>query len=82
MNDEIRAAVQARLTEKHMTRADLARAVGKTPQEISRALNGRKDGGSIPSLWQAILDALDLRLTVEAGAAPQTKGGEEEKAQP
>ena len=72
MNEEIREKVDARLHEKHMTRADLARAVGKTPQEISRALNGRKDGGSVPSLWQAILDALDLRLTVEAG-----KGGEE-----
>lgn len=65
MNNAIRAAVVDRLNEKHMSRADLARAVGKTPQEISRALNGRKDGGSVPPLWSAMLQALDLRLTVE-----------------
>ncbi len=53
-----------------MTRADLARAIGKTPQEITRALNGGKDGGGkVPTLWASILEALDLRLTVAAGAA-------------
>lgn len=79
MNDEIRAAVQARLDQKHLTRSDLARMVGSHPNTISRALNGGKDGGGkIPDLWQSILEALDLRLTVEAGAAPP-KGGEEEK---
>ena len=64
MNDEIRATVSACLEAKHMTRADLARAIGKTPQEITRALNGGRDGGGkIPSIWTAILIALDLRLT-------------------
>jgi len=63
MNDEVRAVVSARLGQKHMSKADLARAVGKTPQEISRALNGRKDGGSVPKLWADILSALDLELT-------------------
>jgi len=67
MNDEIRAAVAARLQERHMSRSDLARAVGKTPQAITRALNGGKDGGGqIPGIWAAILEALDLRLTAEA----------------
>lgn len=78
MNDAIRAAVKARLDEKHMTRADLARVLSKTPEEITRALNdtgGR--GGKVPPLWAAILEALDLRLTVEAGQA--TKPGEEGK---
>ncbi|WP_146160576.1 hypothetical protein [Deinococcus arcticus] len=68
MNEDIRAAVSARLEEKGMTRADLARAVSRTPEEISRAINntgGR--GGKIPDLWAAILEALDLRLTVEPG---------------
>ena len=65
MNDEIRAQVQACLDQKHMTRADLARAVGKTPQEISRALNGSAKGaGTAPPLWASILEALDLSLTV------------------
>ena len=67
MNEEIRAAVNARLNEKHMTRADLARAVGKHPNAITRALNGLPDGGKVPPLWAAILEALDLRLTVEPG---------------
>jgi transcriptional regulator with XRE-family HTH domain len=57
MNDEIRATVSARLTAKHMSRADLARAINKTPQEITRALNGGRDGGG-----KAIFAALDLQL--------------------
>ncbi|GAA5438168.1 hypothetical protein Daqu01_03312 [Deinococcus aquaticus] len=67
MNDEIRAAVEARLRDKGMSRADLARATGKLPQAITRALNGGKDSGSPPPVWAAILEALDLRLTVEPG---------------
>ena len=64
MNDEVRAAVSARLEQKHMSRADLARATGKTPQAITRALNGGKDGGGqVPGIWQDILEALDLELT-------------------
>lgn len=63
MNDEIRATVSACLEAKHMSRADLARAIGKTPQEITRALNGGRDGGGkVPSIWTTILTALDLRL--------------------
>ena len=46
-----------------MSRADLARSTGKTPQAISRALNGGKDSGSPPPVWAAILAALDLELT-------------------
>jgi lambda repressor-like predicted transcriptional regulator len=71
MNPEIRAAVDARLKEKGMSRADLARAVGAQPNNVTRALNdtgGR--GGSIPPLWAAILEALDLELT----AQPRTPG--------
>ncbi|MBZ9750728.1 helix-turn-helix transcriptional regulator [Deinococcus sp. HMF7604] len=65
MNEEIRAKVDARLREKGLSRADLARATGKTPQAITRALNGGKDSGSAPPVWAAILEALDLHLTVE-----------------
>ena len=74
MNDEVRAAVAARLEDKHMSRADLARAVGKTPQEITRALNGGHGGGEVPKLWAAILEALDLKLT----AQPQALGERED----
>lgn len=63
MNDELRAVVNARLAEQHMSRADLARATGKHPNAISRALNGGKDSGSPPPTWAAILDSLGLTLT-------------------
>ena len=65
MNPDIRAAVDARLKEKGMSRADLARAVTAQPNHITRALNdtgGR--GGSVPKLWADMLQALDLELTV------------------
>ncbi|MDV6376107.1 helix-turn-helix domain-containing protein [Deinococcus arenicola] len=62
MNDAVRAAIGARLQEKDMSRADLARAVNRTPQEISRALNGTRGGGSIPAIWTDVLDALGLTL--------------------
>lgn len=76
MNDEIRAQVQARLEQKHMTRADLARATGRSPQTISRALNGTGEGaGTVPALWAAILEALDLDLTV----SPKKASGEDRK---
>ena len=63
-----------------MTRADLARATGMHPNAITRALNntgGR--GGNVPPAWLAILEALDLRLTVEPGAAPASQTSAEGK---
>lgn len=79
MNDEIRAQVAAHLKEKGLSRADLARATGIHPNHITRALNntgGR--GGNVPPVWQAILGALDLRLTVAPGAPKpcEEEGGE------
>ena len=65
MNDEVRAAVDARLKDRHMSRADLARAIGKTPQTVTRALNGTEGGGTVPPLWAAILEALGLELTAQ-----------------
>ncbi|GHF32374.1 transcriptional regulator with XRE-family HTH domain [Deinococcus metalli] len=69
MTDEIRAAVDTRLKAKGLSRADLARATGIHPNHITRALNntgGR--GGNVPPVWQAILEALNLRLTVQEGS--------------
>lgn len=63
MNDAIRTAIDEHLRAEGMTRSDLARATGKTPQAITRALNGGKDGGGqIPGIWAAMLDALGLEL--------------------
>ena len=63
MNDAVRAAVNARLHEKKMSRADLARATGLRPQAVTRALNGAEGGGTVPPAWAAMLDALGLTLT-------------------
>jgi predicted transcriptional regulator len=69
MTDEIRAAVVARLTERGLNRTELAHISGKTPQAISRALHGGKDGGGqVPGIWLSILDALDLELVVQPKA--------------
>jgi hypothetical protein len=48
-----------------MSRADLARATGRHPNSITRALNGYEDGGKVPPLWASMLETLGLRLTVE-----------------
>ena len=61
-----------------MSRAELARTVGKTPQAITRALNGTPDGGTVPPLWAAILEALDLELTAQPRQAGNSKTGEGE----
>ena len=85
MNDELRAVVNARLREKDMTRADLARATGKHPNAISRALNGGKDSGSPPPVWAAILEALGLTLTAlpteQTTSAAQSPAGEAGRAE-
>ncbi len=81
MNPEIRADLDARLKARGMSRADLARATGAHPNAITRALNdtgGR--GGSIPLIWAAMLDALDLELTTRprppgAGTGAGQEGG-------
>lgn len=70
MNGRVREGIDTRLKEKGMTRADLARAIGRTPQTITRALNGGEGGGSVPPLWAAMLEALDLELS----AAPKDGG--------
>lgn len=64
MTDEIRQAVNERLAQQGMSRADLARAMNRTPQEITRALNGGKRGGEVPKLWQDLLDVLGFEIVV------------------
>ena len=78
MNDQVRALIDARMREKGMSRADLARAIHKTPQTVTRALNGNEGGGTVPPLWAAMLDALDLEPTVQPRTPrPGTGSGQE-----
>lgn len=64
MTPEIRRSIIERLNELCITRAELARRAQRTPQVISRALNGGQDGGVVPQTWQAILEVLELELIV------------------
>ncbi|WP_034342302.1 hypothetical protein [Deinococcus misasensis] len=64
MNEDIRKAIQEVLHQRHISQADLARKLEKTPQEISRALKDPIKGGKIPELWQSILDELDLEMVI------------------
>lgn len=63
MNKRVRQALDHRLLEKGMSRADLARAIGRKPQTVTRALNGNVGGGEVPPLWAAMLEALELTIT-------------------
>lgn len=69
MTEEVREKMTERMQEQGLSRADLARAVARPPQAITRALNGTKDGGTVPPLWAAMLDALGLELTVRSKQA-------------
>lgn len=55
-------AIRTRLKELGMTQAQLAEKIGTTPAILSRSLGGalvRQD-----SHWPAILDALNLQVTI------------------
>jgi len=65
MNNLVREKVKQALKSRDLSQADLARMVAKTPQAISRALGGGVDSGSVPPIWQNILETLDLELTIQ-----------------
>ncbi|MFC6748520.1 helix-turn-helix domain-containing protein [Deinococcus aquaticus] len=64
MNDRVRELIDTRLREKGMSRADLARAIGKTPQTVTRALNGNEGGGNVPPVGR---DSRGTRLAPDGG---------------
>ena len=62
VNTEVRAAVEAELTRQALTKGELARRLGVTPQALSRTL---KHVEAERTLWPRILKELGLRLTIE-----------------
>lgn len=60
---KIRAQLLERMAEKGARQADLARQLGVSPQALSQILKG--DRGKLPSSLVAVLDALDVELTVQ-----------------
>lgn len=62
VNTEVRAAVEAELTRKGLSKTELAQRLGVKPQALSRTLR-HVEGER--TLWPRILKELGLRLTVE-----------------
>ncbi|MBZ9712152.1 hypothetical protein [Deinococcus multiflagellatus] len=62
MNEDIRAAIRAKITAMGVSQAEAARQMGLEPQELNRALQSR---GKIAPVWQTILDYFNLELTVK-----------------
>lgn len=66
MNDHIRSVVKQVLKQRGITQLELAQKLGMKPPHISRMLSSGADGGGkVPENWEAILEALQLELTVQ-----------------
>ena len=63
-------AVRAARTRRHLTQAQLGRAVGLSQSEVSRIELGFGSGAPI-RIWLALAAALGLRATFELGRDPQ-----------
>lgn len=63
-NDEkIRAGIRSVMTEKGIRQAELARAIGVTPQSLNQVVGGAR--AALPKSLTAVLDELDLELAVK-----------------
>ena len=66
VNEQLRNALLAVLKERNISQAELARRAGVPRQNISRALTSSDPQGKVPPIWEKMLDALGLELTVKA----------------
>ena len=64
MNDQIREAIRVQMARKDMTQAKLAEKAGVSKQYIHKLVRGKT--GNLSESWTKILDALELRLSVES----------------
>lgn len=62
VNDEIRARVREAVKRLPISQAEFARQIGVTPKVLNRALLVQ---GKTPEVWEKMLDALGLELTVK-----------------
>ena len=65
VNEQLRNALLAVLKERDISQAELARRAGVPRQNISRALTSESPQGKVPPIWEKMLDALGLELTVK-----------------
>ena len=62
MTDHLRAQLRAYLVDHDLTLSALAAAIGTDRHSVSRALGSN---GAVPPIWQKMLDALGLELTLQ-----------------
>ncbi|MEM7735559.1 MAG: helix-turn-helix transcriptional regulator [Deinococcota bacterium] len=63
MNDVIRQQVRDELAKRDMNQSQLAAKIGVSRQYLSNVLRGVS--GKTPSIWQQLLDELELELVVQ-----------------
>ena len=61
MTDELRVQLRQYLADHDLTQAELGARIGTDRHTISRALSRN---GSVPLIWQKMLDALGLELVL------------------
>lgn len=62
-DDLIRQRIRARMQERGLTQAELARQLGIKPPSLAQILSGRR--GKVPESLLAVLSALALRVDVQ-----------------
>lgn len=74
IDQQFRDAIESELKARQMSRSDLARAMGRSPQYVCEYLNGRKTAG--PDVMEQFFAALGLvpRLTSSPLKPLQTAG--------
>ena len=67
VTDDIKAELRAQIARQGKTLSEVAREIGTSRNQISRMLSAkRKDtSGQLPEVWEALLDHLGYKLTVE-----------------
>lgn len=69
MTDELRAQIRQYLKDHGLTQTALAMEIGTDRHTINRALSSN---GSVPPIWQKMLDALGLELVLRPKTASRT----------
>ncbi len=66
MTDELRVQLRQVLAEHGLTQTALAAAIGTDRHTVNRALSSN---GTVPPIWQKMLDALGLELVLRPKAS-------------
>ncbi len=75
VNKHIREVVRQQMKAQGLTQEGLAEKLGTLQPSIARLLSGRS--GTVPKLWQDVLDALGLELV----AVPKATGKQNQEGE-